>query len=338
MTLYTLNCRLDSTSVTVVTNHRHVSDYLRGYYAVTDDEPAPGQWIVESLVGQAEPSMDTNAWGVAYEGTSDARRVRLRAADPDSLAMTTRKAVREALVDLCEQRRYTMLHAAAVADGQRTVIMIGDKGSGKTTLGLKAALLHGLQYVANDHLIVYGDTTTGPLSSRLVVTGLPTHIMLKIGTYFDLEPHLPTPLDAERLDVDAHRATPREQLYTLDHSVRYTFPSLNQHSPASVRLDTTTSGPAVLVAVTRYTSGETGPFPIGDPVEALMAHVRTDWMFDRRRNQRHLPRQERDRLAYVDDARRLVSALAERATVIGWAHRGDPADLLAHSSLSRDRS
>jgi hypothetical protein len=330
MKLHTLNCQLGLTSVTVVTNHRPVLDYLCSYYAVTDDEPSPGQWTIEALVGQPEPAMSINAWGVAYQAVSGARRVRLVATDSDSLAITTRKTVREAMVDLCEQRRYTMLHASTVADDHRAIIMVGDKGSGKTTLGLKAALLHGMRYISNDHLIVYGDTAGGPLSSRLVLTGLPTHIMLKIGTYLDIEAHLPPPLDAEGVDLDAYRAIPREQRYALERSVSYTFPGLNQESPASVHLGPTASGPAVLVVLAGYTDGGTGPVPLADPVDVLMAQVRTDWMFNRNGNQRHLPREERDPVEYADDARRLVSALAERATVIGWGHRGDPTELLTY--------
>ncbi len=98
-------------------------------------------------------------------------------------------------------------------------------------------------------------------------------------------------------------------------------------------------GPAVLVALASYASGpETEISPVTDPAAALMAHVRTDWMFDPCLNQRYLPRRERQRAEYDADARRLVAALAERATVIGWRHHGDPAPLLGHPCLKAGSS
>src|SRR5262245_11858310 len=75
-----------------------------------------------------------------------------------------------------------MLHASAVVNDERVIIVVGDKGSGKTTLGLKAALLHGMRYLSNDHLIVFGDANAeqaAPLASRLILTALPTPIPLK---------------------------------------------------------------------------------------------------------------------------------------------------------------
>ena len=52
-------------------------------------------------------------------------------------------------------------------------------------------------------------------------------------------------------------------------------------------------------------------------------------MFDPTLNQRYLPRRERDRAMYLADATRLTAALARRAPVLRWSHRGDPAPLLA---------
>ena len=107
--------------------------------------------------------------GVAYAADPGVRTVVVRAHDPLNLAMTTRKTVRDTLVGFCEHRGHTMLHASVIADDQRVVIVAGDKGSGKTTLALRGALVHKMRYISNDHLIIYPDGGTDTaLSGQLV--------------------------------------------------------------------------------------------------------------------------------------------------------------------------
>jgi hypothetical protein len=325
----TATCQLGPTSATVMTNHPAVVDHLREFYTVRDGAENR-EWLIEAMVGPPDESVITNPWGVSYLPFKGG--VRLRARHWRTLAITTRKCVREALIDYCERHRYVMLHASAFADDDRVVIVVGDKGSGKTTLALKAALRNGMRYLSNDHLIAYvaeRPTDITGLATRLAVTSLPTPIPLKIGTYLDLEPSLPPPWDTEGLDIEAYRKVPRHQLYGVDQRVLYTFSRLGQESPTIVRLGDVGTGPAVLMVLASYDNqAEMDVTPVSDPVAALMAHVRTDWMFSRLLNQRHLLRHERDRRRYIGDARRLVTALAERASVVAWRHNGDPAPLL----------
>lgn len=331
----TVICQLGPTSTAVVTDHDFVIDHLRDFYVTTAGQSSRSStdWTVHALLGEPDPAMPVNEWGVGYLARPEFHQIWLWAPDPENLAITTRKVVREVLVDYCEKRRYVMLHASAVTDDNKVLVVVGDKGSGKTTLALKSTLLHGMRYLSNDHLIVYASDGSNPSARNLTLTSLPTPVPLKIGTYLDLEELLPAPWDTEGLDIDAHRQVPREQLYGLDRRVLYTFPRLGQLSPIAVDLHDTAAGPEVLVALGNYTHGPVGEVPIRDAVEALMPHVRTDWMFDPRLNQRHLPRRERNEIEYGDDARRLVEALAGRAKVIGWNHRGDPRELLEHAGL-----
>ncbi|MFX0573080.1 DEAD/DEAH box helicase family protein [Nocardia nepalensis] len=331
----TVICQLGPTSTAVVTNHDFVIDHLSDFYVTSagSSSQVSADWTVHALLGEPAPTVATNEWGVGYAAQPEVQQIWLWGLDLANLAITTRKVVREVMVDYCEQRRYVMLHASAVVDDNRVLVVVGDKGSGKTTLALKAALLHGMRYLSNDHLIVHACDGGNPSMSNLTLTSLPTPIPLKIGTYLDLEKYLPEPWDTEGLDIDAHRRVPREQLYGLDRRVLYTFRRLGQQSPIAVDLTDTHAGRPVLVALGNYTRGSVREVPIEDAVEALMPHVRTDWMFDPRLNQRHLPRHERDEIEYWDDARRLVEAFAGRATVIGWNHRGDPRELLEHAGL-----
>lgn len=320
--LQAATCQLGPTRATLVTDQPAVLDYLRNFYTLVAGAAAD-TWEIEALVGPVGDGMVIDRWGVGHAADPPARRLRLRAPRPEPLAIVARTCVREVLVDYCEQRRYAMLHAAAVFDDDRVVIIAGGHGSGKTTLALKAVLSHGMRYLSNENLIVL----PGPAGLRL--TSLPGPIALKIGTYLDLADRLPPPFDTEGLDIDAYRAMPRDQRYRLDHRVIYTFHGLGQPHPATVDLRDPASGPPVLVALVEYAGGAGPAEPVvPDPVAALLPHVRMDWTFTPWLNQRYLPRRERRPRQYGDDARRLLRRLAERATVIQWRHDGDPAPLL----------
>lgn len=318
--LHTATCHLGPTRASVVTNRPAVLDHLREFYPLVSGG-GTGTWSVEALVGPADPGMITNDWGVSYAADPSTRWLRLRAPEPQVLALTARTCVREVMVDFCERRGYAILHAAAVTDHDRMIVIAGDSGSGKTTLALKGVLCHGMRYLANDHLIMY------PTESGLELTTLPGPIGVKVGTYLDLADQLPPPFDTEGLDLDSYRAAPPEQRYRSGDRVVYTYRQLGQPHPATVALRD--SGPAVLVALAGYAgAGEPAEEPVGDPVAELLAQVRTDWVFNPRLNQRYLPRAERRPPEYLRDAHRLVRALTERATVVRWRHRGDPVPLL----------
>ncbi|MFG1885980.1 hypothetical protein [Micromonospora sp. NPDC049102] len=329
---YTRRFAVGPVEVRVTSNEKSVLDYLGEFYTVTSAAWPGHVWTVDAQVGLPEPDASTNQWGVSWRIDRSDHKVHLRAEAAESLSITARKCVREVLVDHCEQRRYTMLHASAVVDDALRIVVVGNKGSGKTTLALKAALRHGMRYVSNDHLIMYGPDASGTLT----LTSLPTLIPLKIGTYLDLEGALPEPWDRDGLDVDAYRASPRSEVYPLDRRVLYTYRRLGHDNPITVDLGPGCSPATTLIVLASYSPGDAGePEPVADPVTELFAHVRTDWMFDPTLNQRYLPRAERGRDEYLADARRIVTALAERSTVVRWTHRGDPAPILEFAANRR---
>jgi hypothetical protein len=318
-------------TVEVSTDQPAVVDYLAEFYPITTTVSGKPDWVIDARVGPGG-GMRRNAYGVAYAADPGVRTVVVRADDPLNLAMTTRKTVRDTPVGFCEHRGHTMLHASAIADDQRVVIVAGDKGSGKTTLALRGALVHKMRYISNDHLIIYPDGGTDTaLPGRLVLTSLPTPIPVKVGTYLDLEQILPEPWDTEGIDVAPYRAMPPAERYRHDAHVLYTYRRLGQDNPVTVPLGSPPDGPQVTVVLARYAAGAElarDPVPVSDPAGALQEHVRFDWTFNPVLNHHYLPRRERDRAAYADDARRLTEALAARADVVSWAHDGDPAPLL----------
>lgn len=322
--------RLGSVDVALCTDQPAVLDYLADFYTITDSPVDGTAWTVEARLGPGT-GMRRNPWGVHYHADVGDRVLFLRADSALELAMTARKALREALVEHCERHRYVMLHASAFTTDRRTVLVVGDKGSGKTTLALKATLDHGFRYLSNDHLILYPEPGSACESDRLVVTSLPTPIPLKIGTYLDLEGRLPAPWDYEGLDINAFRTMPPAERYRHDRRVLYTYRRLGQDNPIRVPLGSADNGPDVVVVLAHYaeSSQPVGqPLPVADPDAALGPHVRFDWVFNPALNTQHLPRPQRDHDTYVADARRLLTALTRRATIVSWAHRGDPQLLL----------
>jgi hypothetical protein len=325
-------CLLGPVTVELSTDQPAVVDYLAEFYPINTTVSGKPDWIVDARVGPSG-GMRRNAYGVAYAADPGVRTVVVRADDPINLAMTTRKTVRDTLVGFCESRRHTMLHASAIADDQRVIIVAGDKGSGKTTLALRGVLMHGMRFISNDHLIIYPDSGTGTaLPGQLVLTSLPTPIPVKVGTYLDLEQLLPEPWDTEGIDIGPYRAMPPAERYRHDARVLYTYRRLGQDNPVTVPLGSQSVGPQVIVVLARYAAGAgpaRDPVPVPDPAGALQEHVRFDWTFNPVLNHHYLPRRQRDRAAYAADAHRLAKALADRADVFSWAHDGDPAPLLA---------
>lgn len=320
---------LGPVAVGLHTDQPRVLSYLDDFYAITSETSGEQTWTVDAQLGNGS-GMCRNPWGVAYVADERARVLRLRAVTVLGLAKTARKAIREALVVYCEERGYVMLHASAFTRAGQLRVVVGDKGSGKTTLALTATIRHGARYVSNDHLLLYPALTQGGDAGKLMITSLPTPIPVKVGTFLDLEDRLPPPSDDEGVDLDLFRAMPAVRRYRHEVRVLYSYRRLGQDNPVQVPLGDP-GGPDAAIVLARYANPDepTGePTAVLDPETALWPHVRFDWPFDPMLNTQHLPRPQRDRHTYAADAHRLLAALTDRAPVFSWAHRGDPQPLL----------
>lgn len=314
---------LGSVRVAVTTDRDGLIEYLRDFYPldVYPERDGAVVWSIEALLDEPEPRMALTPWRVGYRADRNSRRATICSTNPRDLAITVRKTIREVLLDYCEAHRYTMLHASAVADDERVIVVVGDKGSGKTTLALNAVLTRGYRFLSNDHFIFYRS------GEGLMVTSLPTPIPVKVGTYFDYADRLGEPWENEGVDLDAFRRMPPRLRYSQDRRLLYTYHGLGQVNPLHTRLD----GRQVLVVLARYAPvGEPAgaSAPVADPVGALWPHVRFDWVFDPALNTHHLPRPERGRDAYAQDAADRLAELTATARVVRWRHRGELAPLL----------
>jgi hypothetical protein len=303
-----------------------VAEVLGEFYPpVTAPAGMAGVWTVTASSQPGPSGASRNAFGVTYSVNRAERTVRLWSVAEEDVAVTARKVIREILLEQCEAHRYTMVHASAVWRDDAVVVFAADKRGGKTTLALRAVLEHGWRLLSNDHLILYRDDAV----NSLVATSLPTPIPVKVGTFLDLEGHLPEPWDRAGVDMEAFRAMPREDRYRYDTGVYFTYRRLGQDNPVLVPLR---DRRVVFV----FPSYGTAKAPVGLPEAVslpeasveLGRHVRWDWVGDRQLNQRHLPRVERDQAAFLADGARLTAGLARVAEAVRWRHAGDPAALL----------
>ena len=86
------------------------------------------------------------------------------------------RAIRELLIVALRARGALLIHGAAVAVGDRIVILAGPRHTGKTTLLLHLLLALKGRLVANDRVFVW------PESDRFVALGVPTIVSLRPGT------------------------------------------------------------------------------------------------------------------------------------------------------------
>lgn len=315
---------LGPVQVAVTTDHSALIDYLRDFYPIETrtDPDGTASWSIEARLAAPEPGMTLTPWRVGYRADPGTRRAMICSTNPRDLAITTRKAIREVLLDYCEARGYAMLHASAVADDERVIVVVGDKGSGKTTLALNATLTSGYRYLSNDHLILYRG------EKGLVVTSLPTPIPVKVGTYFDYAGLLGEPWENEGVALEAFGQMAPRLRYGYDRRLLYTYRGLGQTNPSHTPLD----GRQILVVLASYApagGAASTTVAVPDPVAALWPHVRFDWVFDPELNTHHLPRDERNRDAYARDAAARLAELTAGSSVVAWQHQGQLAPLLS---------
>jgi len=86
------------------------------------------------------------------------------------------RAVRELLIVALRARGALLIHGAALAVGDRIVILAGPRHTGKTTLLLHLLLALKGRLVANDRVFVW------PENDRFVAFGVPTIVSLRPGT------------------------------------------------------------------------------------------------------------------------------------------------------------
>lgn len=308
--------------VEVSTSTPELLTYLDGFY---ERAVGPGSgWHITAQLDLPTAEMEVNSYGVGYVCHRSNRVLKVRTPNLVALKVGTRKAVREALVEHCERRGYTLLHAAAVHRGGLLIVFAGHAGAGKTTLALRAVREFGFELISNDHLILYRGER-----GALTVTTLPSPIPVKIESFLQLEHLLPPPYDTLGVDVEAWRhRTPTDLRAASEVNVLYTSASLGQR-PVPV-LECGPGQPTRTVVVLASFARPAAPVPVADPAGRLAEHIRLDWAFSEVHNQRHLPRPDRSPGRFRADGLALAAALASDAHTVEWHHDGALAPLLEH--------
>ncbi len=332
--MLTTFCRVaDGLVVRVSSDAGRVVEHLAEFYPTTgtSGDAEVAAWAFEAVAAPPPPAVPRTAFGVGYERDAAAGVVRLWSTDAGDLAITTRKGVREMLLERCEARSFTMLHASAIHRDDALVVFAADKRAGKTTLALRAVLDHGWAYLSNDHFAVHrsddseGNGGKDEASARLVATSLPTPVPVKVGTYLDLEHRLPPPWDASEVDLARFRAMAAADRYRYDTAVYFTYARLGQPNPVTVPL----RDRRLVIVLPSYAVGRAPqavvPVVDADAVSELERHVREDWVDPAAFV---VPSVGRQLARYRADSRALVGELVRRADVVRWNHLGDVAPLL----------
>lgn len=136
--------------------------------------------------------------------------------NPDDLAPTIEQTIYADVVFEHENLGLTLLHAAAFADGERTFLVLGESGAGKSALA-RAAVEAGLSYLGDEHVATDGELVFGlPRAIHLDVVPadaapLPWHEGADCETYRFPDAHgrrMVVPF----VPVDASRVSPPRRL------------------------------------------------------------------------------------------------------------------------------
>ncbi|GAA3617675.1 hypothetical protein GCM10022223_37910 [Kineosporia mesophila] len=320
----TVRVRLGDAVVAVRSRVKLVLETVAEFYPLATVDQAPS-WTFTAEAAPADGATIHTGFGVGVDLDRRHRSVRLRSESAFSLAVTTRKLVREVFLESCETAGYTMVHASAVYNDEQVIVFAADKRGGKTTLALRCVLDHGWRWLSNDHLILLRDRERG-----LLATSLPTPIPVKAGTVVDLWDRLPEPWDFNDFDVDHWRRIPPSERYRADDAVYFTFSRFQQANPVLLPLKNL----RIALVFPSYLSAADGEAPVVSEVGAVSSagaladHLRLDWLTEGRLSERFIASSHRDAMTFARDGVRLTGQLAATASSMRYQHAGDPAPLL----------
>lgn len=123
------------------------------------------------------------------------------------------------------------LHGAAIASGNKAILLIGPKGAGKSTETIAALLKKKYQFIANDRLYVF------PVKDGYEVWGMPTIIKLRKNT-LHIFPELLAGIAS--LGADAARAM-HECVATSEVSLRHSIAHSGYRSLSATQLTSLTN-------------------------------------------------------------------------------------------------
>jgi hypothetical protein len=302
-----------------------VAAYLDGFYDRVDDVPE-GAWTFRCADGPAPGlAVQRTPFGVGVQVDEARRTVHLHGPELEDVQITARKLIRALFIRHCEARRFTLLHASAFHDDHTLVLLIGDRGAGKTTLALDAVLRHGFTLLSNDHLVLYRE------DERLVLTSIPTFVSVKMGTAMSLADVLPPHPELRETDLAGFGALGTAALRKNRRAVYYSFGELGQPCMPELRLGPGAPPRSTWIVFPRFGAGAAQPVAL-DPARAAAAlhrFNREDWVYGEDDAPTYFPAPRRTPAEFVADSRALCRALVQRATVLRWRHAGDMAPLLA---------
>lgn len=165
MTVDSHGCRVKFQSPTDIDGLREaIRHHIPDVCFKSPDETPPAAYNV--TVGTGRPNLGVGQCGCRLTVPND--RI-----DPADIAVLIARAMEFVYV----QGGYYSLHSAAVTDGDRSVVLTGEPGSGKTTIAVALCRRYGLSLQSQDRTLMNGKSVVGgtkrlALSPRVLSTDL----------------------------------------------------------------------------------------------------------------------------------------------------------------------
>ena len=278
-------------------------EYLENFYdivPITTGHPEAEKlylWKIFPIISKPPEESHKNQWGVGIQKNIQKRELRIYCEINKNLHISVRKALRDVFLSFCENRKFTMLHAAAVYNQSEVLIFVGESQAGKTTLALDAILNRDYKLLSNDHLILYKN------EEFISLTTLPTVITVRTDTYELNNSKLPNNF----LEKDS-------RFYS------FSFKQLQQNCLTILQPNNFN----IKIFVVSWSDSSIKIKKLhGNKTSALSEHIRTKWMYEECNLGQFIPRDFRDRVSFLSDSQNLLKELIQCSDISFLMHAGE---------------
>lgn len=314
--------------VRIVSPHSQVFEYLRQFYCpASSATPSRDGWTIKvASVSDIADAGNVTPFGVRFFVDPHRRVISVWGAAPESLAITTRKLLRELFLDACEHRGFSLFHASAVCSASSFIMFVGAKESGKTTLALDAHFNHGYDFVSNDHGVLYQD------GASLSAVRFPTYINVKHGTLRSMWHRF-----AERLDLAKYDLPPTPDQLTGHSRTPVYFAPEDLGCAPLVPFEGLGSQRSITLVFPKFSPEKLGvvrEISNDEALTRLTQQLRSSWVYDAAFNPRLLELGRRDLNIFQDDGFKCACRLVEQGRSFTYRHSGTVDDFLSFVARS----
>jgi transcriptional regulator with XRE-family HTH domain len=290
-----LTYRAGDAAVDVVTSDLGLVAFLDVHYQRVGRRAVDG-WRIETRLSKPLADMALDSSGVGLGVDMSRRVLRVRTQSRPKLCAAVREAICRVQVAEWEHLEPCLLRASAIQRGSLIVLIVGRRGTGKTTLALDAVLRHGFSLLADEYLVLHRAGT------GLAIAGLPTAIPVHDGAGRRLGHLLPAPFDTVYLG--------RDEVKTCAPA------TVGWWSPTRMQVGRGMRVVVLDVSYARPGAEIIPPTPMQAPYQTFVSYQEPDWTVDGKAKR-----------APGSDTN-TIEMLVRGARMLAWIHRGEIAPAL----------